>query len=713
MARGGRVIYKRAGGRNRKIRSRAADDDDDEDQDYVLGEEDEEDSESFEESYASSVDASEEEFEFGESSGGSDEEEEIEEEEDEVELARSKPRRRASNGWRTIKKPRVLDDEEEFSLTRKRARSGSRRKKSRDSDYEEEEEDDDDEDFSPGEDEDEEDEVFLISGRKSGCRRKGSSKQGRKKRKSGVLNQKREKKRSMAPARKRRRRARISDEDDDDFIVKDRIAVDKKRKTRKKGRKTKTTTSRAARKISLVDSETSDFEYMTSDDDFVEKDRIALDNKRNKSKKGRKKTAAPRTRKRSPSSVGSDSESSDCDYVISEEELRDLGVGGILSQPQSERIFARRKGEEKGKEKEADESGKQVCGICLSEEQMGTIQGVLNCCAHYFCFACIMEWSKVESRCPVCKRRFMTITKSSRSDPGFGLRKAVIRVQKRDQVYQPSEEEMRGFLDPYENVVCIECQQGGDDNLMLLCDICDSPAHTYCVGLGREVPEGNWYCELCRSPGEGSSNSQLQDNPTDQRASSGDLFPGGWKTEDVSRDMHASRNSQMSVPWRGQSSQRIDLNVSPRHFTEEDHGVASQASGGGASTLSGRRAIHRHIRILLSNSRPRQIISRVNVPLHNRESNAITSGIEQSGEASHVTEGVNSLQPVSSIEQHQQNIRPFQSGTNLAPCTYSEGNSFRHVEGAKEKVQSIVKGHLRNLCRDFPLVNVGVMQEIA
>lgn len=66
------------------------------------------------------------------------------------------------------------------------------------------------------------------------------------------------------------------------------------------------------------------------------------------------------------------------------------------------------------------------------------------------------------------------------------------------QVYEPSEEELRGYLDPYESVICTECQNGGDDALMLLCDICDSSAHTFCVGLGREVPEGNWYCDGCR-----------------------------------------------------------------------------------------------------------------------------------------------------------------------------------------------------------------------
>lgn len=54
------------------------------------------------------------------------------------------------------------------------------------------------------------------------------------------------------------------------------------------------------------------------------------------------------------------------------------------------------------------------------------------------------------------------------------------------QVYQPTEEELRSYLDPYENIICSECHQGEDDGLMLLCDLCDSSAHTYCVGLGRK-----------------------------------------------------------------------------------------------------------------------------------------------------------------------------------------------------------------------------------
>lgn len=93
------------------------------------------------------------------------------------------------------------------------------------------------------------------------------------------------------------------------------------------------------------------------------------------------------------------------------------------------------------------------------------------------------------------------------------------------QVYQPSEEELRGYLDPYENVMCTECQQGGDDALMLLCDLCDSPAHTYCVGLGHEVPEGNWYCEGCRPTALDSSNPQSL-NPTPGYRTSNNLSSG-------------------------------------------------------------------------------------------------------------------------------------------------------------------------------------------
>eukprot|EP00818_Percolomonas_sp_WS_P001410 CAMPEP_0117455002 /NCGR_PEP_ID=MMETSP0759-20121206/11120_1 /TAXON_ID=63605 /ORGANISM="Percolomonas cosmopolitus, Strain WS" /LENGTH=308 /DNA_ID=CAMNT_0005248263 /DNA_START=744 /DNA_END=1671 /DNA_ORIENTATION=+ len=48
------------------------------------------------------------------------------------------------------------------------------------------------------------------------------------------------------------------------------------------------------------------------------------------------------------------------------------------------------------------------CGICMDEFQ---IQGKLPCCDHFFCFECIQKWSQKANTCPLCVRRFNSITK--------------------------------------------------------------------------------------------------------------------------------------------------------------------------------------------------------------------------------------------------------------------------------------------------------------
>ncbi|KAJ6928641.1 hypothetical protein NC652_012703 [Populus alba x Populus x berolinensis] len=321
--------------------------------------------------------------------------------------------------------------------------------------------------------------------------------------------------------------------------------------------------------------------------------------------------------------VNSDSDflsngSSDYDYTISEEEREQVReanqlFGDLKTSLRSSSAGKRfqengdlceqtkplgRKGKEKVEEVKS-ELGRQVCGICLSEEDKRRFRGTLDCCSHYFCFTCIMEWSKVESRCPLCKQRFRTITKNGRSIVGVDLRNMVIQVPKRDQVYQPTEEEIRSYIDPYENVICKECHEGGDDGLMLLCDLCDSSAHTYCVGLGRQVPEGNWYCDDCRPVALGSSSSQTQDSLPDQWNISSNIFnrPSLMLNLEEGLDPNLESSPRLTVP------QAFGSLSSPRFPTGDNH-VASPVSGAGASTLSGRRHIHRNIRILLSNMNP-------------------------------------------------------------------------------------------------------------
>jgi len=38
------------------------------------------------------------------------------------------------------------------------------------------------------------------------------------------------------------------------------------------------------------------------------------------------------------------------------------------------------------------------------------------------------------------------------------------------------------------------CYGAKDENLILICDLCDNISHTFCVGLGYTVTEGDWFC---------------------------------------------------------------------------------------------------------------------------------------------------------------------------------------------------------------------------
>ncbi|XP_010464100.1 PREDICTED: uncharacterized protein LOC104744710 [Camelina sativa] len=328
-------------------------------------------------------------------------------------------------------------------------------------------------------------------------------------------------------------------------------------------------------------------------------------------KKAKTKSSRPRRRYNVPSDsdIASSGES-DYEYTISEEEREQIREAGSLLRSSVKHASSIRqttvkkdlpqlrkspvkKGEKKVEIVKRDVM-KNVCGICLSEEDMRRLKGTLDCCSHYFCFTCIMEWSKVESRCPLCKQRFRTISKPARSTPGVDLREVVIPVPERDQVYQPTEEELRSYLDPYENIICTECHQGDDDGLMLLCDLCDSSAHTYCVGLGREVPEGNWYCEGCRPVALGSASSQPHITSEQQRVSGFYSRPSPVVVSGQYQDMSLLVSPRTPF-FNGENL------FSPRLPNGDVQG--SSPSGLGATTLSRRRTLHRHIQNIINSDR--------------------------------------------------------------------------------------------------------------
>ncbi|EEE67857.1 uncharacterized protein [Oryza sativa Japonica Group] len=705
---GGRVALDGGGRRRRKL-------DEEDDEEYVADDDEEEDEDEDEEEYQQAAAPSDDGEEGGDDEaepedesdadfvGDEEEEEEDLEDEDDLEEVKAPRPKRPPKG----KPP---------------PRSRRRRQKDDDDDYEEEEEED--ADFDPDVDEDDEEEVdedeeefeqddddsddfAPIRVRKTSTKNHVAKRKpppGRKKKKRKPSRVSKAKPKKPTSGRRRRKRWATDDdeeeEDDADFIVEDDQEEEeddhRPKKKAKAARKTRDVTPEPDVEASAwpaVESDTSEFEFVTSDEEAADKEAPAAEPAKTKGKKGRKRWGS-----------GSES-SSDSDYVISEQELKDLEVSmppdAALQSPATlpRRTFLSRRVGEKGKEPE--EAWKQTCGICLSEEQRATIQGVLNCCAHYFCFACIMEWSKVESRCPLCKRRFTTITKSSMADLGLGSRKAVIRVEKRDQVYQPTEEEMRRWLDPYENVVCIECNRGGDDNLMLLCDICDSSAHTYCVGLGRQVPEGNWYCGGCRSGGEGPSAQDTvvhcrESNTNPANSSSGSF---GSATPSGVFQRPPPINTQPSL-------QGFDLNLSPRETPDEDKREESHVSADAVSTPTGRhatldrrRAFNRRIRILLF--RPRVTPNGWQNPI---QSDRTIPENEQNPQSTSTPTEVNPSCSRDSSMQNQQSSSSFvQPARGLIERTYGGGSNFQQTEGAKEQLIPIVKRNLKLMCAQSPL----------
>ncbi|KAM7469933.1 hypothetical protein LguiA_008116 [Lonicera macranthoides] len=543
MGKGGKLGFNGNSRRGVSLKEQGSDESD---EDYNVGADEE-----FDESDDCSFDGDESEVSLGEF-----EYEEVEEEEEEEEEEEIKVRKVAKTKGR-----RSFPGRKEHLVMKPQKRKRVSYKEEEDDDYDnKDDDDDDDEEFKPDEIDDyvdDEDELSVMEkNKKVGrpfVREKGFAK-GWKNRNS---NHKVVKKQMTTKPRKNRRLVIESSSGDDDGELTGKNLVVEERSKKVSGRRRRRR-FKANSDSDFVSSGSSDYEYTISEE---EREQVRGGNKVCTSL-----TTSLRTSKR-------------LEEEVPHQQLKRPG----------------RKGKEKVVEDLKKEVGKKVCGICLTEQGKKTVRGILNCCDHYFCFPCIMEWSKVESRCPLCKQRFVTIGKPARSNTSFDLR--TIPVPERDQVYQPTEEELRGYLDPYENVICTECQQGGDDSLMLLCDVCDSPAHTYCVGLGHVVPEGNWYCEGCRPTALGSLNPQGISPTPDRRAT--------------------SNLSGVSSSPAYNVGEGIDLNISyvpDTPLTQENGGFSSSrravvdfhagspAFASGANTVSERRRIRLMFPNLLDNS---------------------------------------------------------------------------------------------------------------
>lgn len=167
-----------------------------------------------------------------------------------------------------------------------------------------------------------------------------------------------------------------------------------------------------------------------------------------------------------------------------------------------------------------------------------SIRGQIDSCDHYFCFVCIMEWAKIESKCPMCKRRFTSIRRPPKD--GVFPRERFVVVPKRDQIYGGFGIASSRTADPYAYVRCNVCQGTTYESLLLLCDLCDTASHTYCVGMGNAVPEGDWFCHDCTVLRDEHDNAEIE---TDTET----VFGDGSVSEVVVQNSDSEHNNAETV----------------------------------------------------------------------------------------------------------------------------------------------------------------------
>ncbi|KAF7828125.1 uncharacterized protein G2W53_019289 [Senna tora] len=147
------------------------------------------------------------------------------------------------------------------------------------------------------------------------------------------------------------------------------------------------------------------------------------------------------------------------------------------------------------------------CGICMD---VVIDRGVLDCCQHWFCFACIDNWASITNLCPLCQNEFQLITCVPVFDT-IGSNKVEDDSFSRDDDWSiEGKNNTLSFPSYYIDENAVICLDGdgckirsgsatteGDSGLdtSIACDSCDIWYHAFCVGFDTEgTSDITWLC---------------------------------------------------------------------------------------------------------------------------------------------------------------------------------------------------------------------------
>ncbi|KAI9824495.1 MAG: hypothetical protein M1819_000850 [Sarea resinae] len=108
-------------------------------------------------------------------------------------------------------------------------------------------------------------------------------------------------------------------------------------------------------------------------------------------------------------------------------------------------------------------------------------------CGHNMHNECLKPWVERANSCPICRQNFNLVELSSK----VGDRTQVAEIDP-SMIIDDDD-----FEEP-DSVPCQMCGEDDNEDVLLLCDGCESACHTYCADLDS-VPVGHWYCPSCQS----------------------------------------------------------------------------------------------------------------------------------------------------------------------------------------------------------------------
>ncbi|CAG8960379.1 hypothetical protein HYFRA_00012454 [Hymenoscyphus fraxineus] len=124
---------------------------------------------------------------------------------------------------------------------------------------------------------------------------------------------------------------------------------------------------------------------------------------------------------------------------------------------------------------------------------------VIKPCGHSLHDECLREWTQKANSCPFCRQSFNLVEVLDKVG-GNVLSEYTVENKKQVASTEFDPAWIEEPIEEEEGPPCPICNLADNEDVLLLCNACDAPYHTYCVGLSG-VPRGDWYCMECHDDG--------------------------------------------------------------------------------------------------------------------------------------------------------------------------------------------------------------------